>query len=251
MVGYGMKNLISVILSIFMSVSYGTYMPKEPVIEEATEVFDDAYDEYQYVEDGKVICAVDAINASCGFLVPPLKVEYDEDKSCAEIFVDILSEYGYSPIYSGTLESDFYLSAIGGIDTSAAAVPEEMSAFLSTNKIAVSDTLAEEGTLSEFDLTASSGWVYTVNGEMPNVSMCDYYPAENDVIRLRYSLCFGADTGFHPEWGFIYDELDIPDIDDAIRAAAEYGAENCADAIEKMSEFGARPEDIYPLLPVN
>jgi len=185
------------------------------------------------------------------FLVPPTKIEYDEEKNCAEIFIDLLNEYGYTAEYTGTTTDKFYLSSVFGIDTANAAIPMTLRGFLSSNKVIITDTVEEDGALGEFDLTGSSGWVYTVNGEMPSVAMSDYYPEENDVIRLRYSLSFGVDTGNYPEWGFDYTGINIQNTDDIVRAIAEYGAENCQAAMDELSDFDVDIDSIYRLLPVN
>lgn len=255
-----LRTITAIFLSVFMMAMPGKYekMPEtfeiptediEDIIEEDIIEYD--FDEYESTESEYVVCAVDALNASSGFLVPPVKIEYDENKNCAEILCETLENYGYGASYSGNMDKDFYLYSVSGIDTARSAVPDALREFLIKNKVKISDTICEEGSLSEFDLTSSSGWIYTVNGEMPSVSMCDYYPEANDVIRLRYSLCFGADTGNYPDWGYEYEGLVIDNLDEAIIAIAEYGADNCAEALDRMNDVTATPDDIYSCLPVN
>lgn len=40
--------------------------------------------------------------------------------------------------------------------------------------------------LSEFSCGASSGWLFTVNGRIPETSPSAYYPSDGDVIEWRY-----------------------------------------------------------------
>ncbi|GKX28015.1 hypothetical protein SH1V18_04950 [Vallitalea longa] len=44
----------------------------------------------------------------------------------------------------------------------------------------------------EFDHGNGSGWMYYVNGELPNVGVSAYFPEDGDVIRLRYTTNWGA-----------------------------------------------------------
>ncbi|WP_416325106.1 DUF4430 domain-containing protein [[Eubacterium] hominis] len=45
--------------------------------------------------------------------------------------------------------------------------------------------------IGEFDAGTSSGWLYKVNGTMPNVGSNAYHIKENDVIEWRYSVKAG------------------------------------------------------------
>ena len=47
-------------------------------------------------------------------------------------------------------------------------------------------------TLGEFDYTNhQSGWMYTLNNDMPNVGMSDTEPKDGDVIRIRFTAMKG------------------------------------------------------------
>ena len=50
-----------------------------------------------------------------------------------------------------------------------------------------------DGVISEFDFTDSSGWIFTINGEIPSVGMCDYIPECGDEITLSFTLYYGED----------------------------------------------------------
>ncbi len=250
-------KLFSLFMALFLSLSPvgvgNNTATVEPVEEETEYIIDDDYDEY-YTDDGDyVFCSVAAITASMGYLVAPVKVVFDECKNCAEIFVELLSEYGYTAEYSGTTESQFYLSAVGGVDAASASVPESLDAFLTENKIKITNSVGDANYLGEFDLSAAAGWMYTVNGEAPSVAMCDYYPEAGDVVRLQFSLCYGADLAYHEDWGFTYGDLQLADREDATRIVALYGADACIEYVELLSDFSATQEEIdnFSAIPVN
>ena len=144
------------------------------------------------VENLYVYCYVDATSVSLDEIVPYTEVEFEGD-NCAEIFVKLLEMEGLTPVYSGTTEEWFYLSSVEGIDTSEAVVSEVSKNYLIENSIDWTDRVSVEGCLGEFDFTDSSGWIFTVNGELPSCGMCDYVPQEGDEIRLTFTLDYGED----------------------------------------------------------
>lgn len=148
--------------------------------------------DYEEPIENCVYCAVDATTASLGEIIELKKVPFNGE-NCAEIFVSLIEGEGLIPVYSGTTDEWFYLSAIEGIDTSSVSVPEDLKAFLTENGVAYTESVYTFGVLSEFDLTDTSGWIFTVNGEIPSVGMCDYVPKEGDEIKLCFTLYYGED----------------------------------------------------------
>ena len=58
------------------------------------------------------------------------------------------------------------------------------------------DSTAErDGYLGEFAFTNGSGWMYAVNNVFPNVGFADCYPSDGDVVRVQFTLGYGADIG--------------------------------------------------------
>ena len=47
----------------------------------------------------------------------------------------------------------------------------------------------------EFDFATGSGWMYSVNGIYPNYGFSDCYLQDGDVLRVRFTLRYGADIG--------------------------------------------------------
>lgn len=147
---------------------------------------------YEIANEQSVTCSVVADNVSLDNIIAPTEVFFN-DENCAELFVELLEHNGYTPIYSGTTNEWFYLSAIEGIDTSEALITEEAKSFLEEKGVEYTDSVSVDSVLSEFDFTDASGWIFTVNGEIPSVGMCDYTPSAGDRIELHFTLYYGED----------------------------------------------------------
>lgn len=176
-------KLLSVVTAVIMSVS--SMLATTPT--DYSNLTD-----YGFADEQAVTCRVVADGVSLGDIIGYQDVFFN-DENCAEILVELLEMEGYTPIYSGTTEEWFYLSAIEGIDTTNAKLNDEIKLFLDEKGVEYTDTVSTESVLSEFDFTDSSGWIFTVNGEIPSVGMCDYIPANGDVIELLFTLYYGED----------------------------------------------------------
>lgn len=168
--------------------------PNEDVVYEENTIYHEEEiinDADEYIENC-VYCSVDANALSIGEIIPE-EIVVTNGETCAEIFVQLLEGAGYLPIYSGTTTEGFYLSGIGGIDTQAIEINENIKAYLTENDIDFNENVTIDGELSEFDITDCAGWVFTVNDELPSVGMCDYIPSDGDVIRLVFTLNYGED----------------------------------------------------------
>ena len=51
------------------------------------------------------------------------------------------------------------------------------------------------GYVTEFGFGELSGWMYTVNGEFPDVSVSDQVLGSGDVVEFRYTCDLGRDVG--------------------------------------------------------
>lgn len=147
----------------------------------------------EYLEE-YVICTLDARTVGKENLIFPCQVAFNGE-NCAEIIVGFLEDNGFEPLYEGDMQENFYLSAIRGIDTSSLEVSEELKPFLLECEVEWENTVTEENTLGEFDFTDTSGWMYTVNGEIPDVGMNNYIPSSGDEIMLVFTLMYGEDIG--------------------------------------------------------
>lgn len=177
-------NILNIVTAVILSIS--------STVSSIVTDYNIMLSEYEAADEQTVICSVVADNVSLGNIIEPRDVFFNDD-NCAEILVKLLESEGYTPIYTGTTNEWFYLSAIEGVDTSDANLTEAAKSFLDEKGVEYSNSVYADSVLSEFDFTNSSGWIYTVNGEIPSVGMCDYFPASGDVIKLQFTLYYGED----------------------------------------------------------
>ena len=177
-------KILSTVVAIMMSIS--------STVSSTVTGFTFELSDYEPADEQFVTCSVVAENVSLGNIIEPTEVLFN-DESCAEIFVNLLEDNGYTSIYSGTTKEGFYLSAIEGIDTSIAHITEEAKQLLDEKGVSYTNGIAVKDCLSEFDFTDSSGWIFAVNGEIPSVGMCDYIPSNGDEITLYFTLHYGDD----------------------------------------------------------
>lgn len=148
----------------------------------------------QQEPEGTITLSIEAGTVGLGNLLGPEAVEYYQGESMASVLLRVLDENGFDWRNIGEANSGFYLRSIGrsGL-TAGAAIPEELLAHLTE----VNSQLTEHDNdwLGEFDFTMDSGWLYFVNDEYMNNGMSAYFPADGDVVRLRFSLYAGADVG--------------------------------------------------------
>ena len=148
----------------------------------------------QQEPEGTITLSIEAGTVGLGNLLGPEAVEYYQGESMASVLLRVLDENGFDWRNIGEANSGFYLRSIGRSRlTAGAAIPEELLAHLTE----VNSQLTEHDNdwLGEFDFTMDSGWLYFVNGEYMNNGMSAYFPADGDVVRLRFSLYAGADVG--------------------------------------------------------
>ena len=121
----------------------------------------------QQEPEGTISLSIEAGTVGLGNLLGPEAVEYYQGESMASVLLRVLDENGFDWRNIGEANSGFYLRSIGrsGL-TAGAAIPEELLAHLTE-----------------------------VNGEYMNNGMSAYFPADGDVVRLRFSLYAGADVG--------------------------------------------------------
>lgn len=138
--------------------------------------------------DPAMAVAVEAFSIGNGYAAAPTQITLKQGENGAQVLDRVLRENGLAHNYGGSLTDQYYLKSIG---------------FENTDKIpqCVLDQIGDyidEGsgsTLGEQDYTALSGWLFTVNGAPLQVSLNDYYPQQGDVLRVQYSLWYGAEIG--------------------------------------------------------
>ena len=212
-----------------------------------------------------ITVAVEGFTVGLDYIIAPYKLILDEDT-----LTDMAGLYGYADAaemkenltaahaldytlqlhgltmgYQGGLESGsgFYMSAVSGLDTSNAVVPDALLAKLEENGYYPDSTPYTEGTLEEFDFTYGSGWMYFVNNVAPNVGFCDYVPQDGDVMRIQFTLAYGADIGSTMVGDLWFESVDRDELTQLIADAIEAGVDY-SEALEVVSTFGVMQDEL-------
>lgn len=144
---------------------------------------------------GTVTISVEATTIGCGSLIKPTKVDIPEDTNAAVLVCELLEKYGFTYEYSGTKEKNFYLARISKNENFLTpAVPKDLEAHLLQEDKNYPGSYYLDS-LGEFDFATGSGWMYSVNGIYPNYGFSDCYLQDGDVLRVRFTLRYGADIG--------------------------------------------------------
>lgn len=181
---------------------------------------------------GTAIWSIELFTIGCGYLIQPVEMPIYEGETAAEQLVRLLHSNGYVGYYDGTVEASFYLGYIadGTAQNAKYNNYKKSGTAQSPKKLNISpkipsllvpyleDTMTFydpqdykknwEGYLGEFAFTNGSGWMYSVNNIFPNVGFADSYLSDGDVVRVQYTLGYGADIG-----GFGAMGTEIPDVD--------------------------------------
>ncbi len=165
---------------------------------------------------GSAVWSVELFTIGCGYLVYPVEVPIYEGETAAEQLLRLLRDNGYAGYYSGTPRSSFYLGYIADGTASNAKynnytkseapakpkklditpnIPSVLKPHLDETMTYFDENDYKGGYIGEFDLTNGSGWMYSVNNTFPNVGFADEYISDGDVIRVQFTLGYGADIG--------------------------------------------------------
>ncbi len=163
-----------------------------------------------YYEAGQitVTVSVEATTVGLGTLVPYASVTVPGGTDALTILEQALAQYGYT----ADVERGEYLSAICGPGISAgySIDPELMELIVADGMDAqgagYDPSPALEDRLGEFDFYRWSGWMFSVNGSYPGISMASYAPQDGAVLRVRFTLAMGKDIGAYDGSGGAYGE---------------------------------------------
>ncbi len=178
---------------------------------------------YKPAEKGEIIghavFSVEVFTLGCGYLIEPVSVPLRAGETAAAVLLRLLHENGFVGYYGGSADSGFYLAYIAdgtalgetynGYKKSGTAadpkkmeldpsIPEYLQPYLKSDMdfYDPDDYLKNgEGYLGEFVISSGSGWMYCVNNNFPNVGLSDMYLSDGDVVRVQFTLGYGADIG--------------------------------------------------------
>ena len=168
---------------------------------------------------GAAVWCVELFTIGNGYLICPVEVPIYEGETAATELLRLLSDNGYAAYYGGSETKSFYLAYISDGTSTAATfsgykksgsaknpkkleinpkIPDILTPHLKKN-MSYFDTedYAKnwKGNLGEFVFTNGSGWMYSVNNVFPNVGFADTYLSDGDVVRVSFTLGYGADIG--------------------------------------------------------
>ena len=222
---------------------------------------------YDVEKAATITVSIEAFTVGLGYIVEPVNFSLDEANlsdmasyygyasveefelklSMAHILDYVLTLYGYEMSYQGSLESTwngFYMSSISGLDITSIYIQEELYEQLDMNGFYVDEEIYDPSTLCEFDYTWGSGWMYMINGSFPNIPFCDYVPQDGDVMRVQFTLSYGADIG---DWGIMgepfFEPVERETLTKLIATALEKGID-VTSAMEIVSTFGVTQEEL-------
>ena len=168
---------------------------------------------------GHAVWSVEVFTIGCGYLIQPTSFPIRAGESAAAALIRLLHENGLVGYYSGSVEQGFYLAYIADGTASAANYNGYQKSGTASNpkKLGLSPSIPGylqsplksgmdfydpadyqknwTGYLGEFVISNGSGWMYCVNNNFPNVGFSDTYLSDGDVVRVQFTLGYGADIG--------------------------------------------------------
>ncbi len=168
---------------------------------------------------GSAIWSVEAFTVGGGFLVEPTELPIYAGENAADQLLRLLRQSGLVCYFGGTADDAFYLAYIAdGTSTRAKfnrysgsgrpqnarelrlspSIPAVLLPHLRDTMVFFDPDDYEKnwtGYLGEFVFTNGSGWMYTVNNDFPGVGFSDTFLSDGDVVRVQFTLAYGADIG--------------------------------------------------------
>ncbi|MGN0551200.1 MAG: dockerin type I repeat-containing protein [Acutalibacteraceae bacterium] len=183
-----------------------------------------------------VYMSVEAFSIGNGYVVEPTRIELTENKNTAQLLDELLKANNLTYNYSGTFEDGFYLKSINvpNTDKIPSCITEKIEDYI------------DEGSgtaLGEMEYTALAGFLFTANNVPLSVGVSDYYPQDGDIIRVEFSLYYGADVGLAEamemdKWMGIYDFYPVADKDELTKLLADINSDKAVlDTNEKINAY--------------
>lgn len=143
---------------------------------------------------------VDARTVGLGYLIGPrLEVQLKkESESVAGFIRRNLMAYGYTLDGGNSTGSGYYLKAISkpGLmagNQNGEKIPEELRKIIENRAGSLLPTSNVNSLAEKMFFPSGSGWMYSYNGEVPNIGLSNITVDEDDEIVLYYTLFMGYD----------------------------------------------------------
>lgn len=150
---------------------------------------------------GSLLLSVEANTIGIGYLFGPQEVEFYQNETLFTLLSRVMEENGYRIL---TGDSPGYVTGIAGVGiTDGYQIPQDLRDKLVEEGMITDDPYDDSyqpDSLSEFDFTGSSGWLYQVNGVYMNTGMDTQLLMkgsgyDGSEVRVRYTLAAGYDVG--------------------------------------------------------
>lgn len=144
---------------------------------------------------GQATVIIDATPVGLG-IVTSFTIDLHQGFPFPKDLAEGLENHGIGTMYTGSFSSSFYLSGLqsGGLFVGQ-RVPDTLMHKIEQDKITFTGAHNADA-LTDSDYTASSGWLYVVNGGWwPSYSLDAFTPSPGDTIYLVYTIAGGMDTG--------------------------------------------------------
>ncbi len=199
---------------------------------------------------GKAVISVEAFCVGIGYIAVPTEIEIQEGVNCAYVLDKFLTSNNLSYTSAGSLDGGFYLSSIYDIKDFTPEFSEIITSSLEDSEYTLKKEGYTKNQLSEFDFTQGSGWMYSVNGNFPNMGLSDYYLQDGDVLRVQYTLAYGSDIGGVSGTGYTYagDFFEMVNRDELTRLISEIGIENCSEYIDLITKPNLTADELNIIL---
>ena len=143
---------------------------------------------------GQATISVEASVLGIPYLIPPTKMDIHQGEKGSYLIDQLLRQHGFSYNHTGTLETNFYLSALKKPNMLAnVAIADDLWQLVEASSTRAFRDDYSTDSLGEFDFANGSGWMFSVNGDYPNYGFSDAYFLDGDVVRIRFTLHYGRD----------------------------------------------------------
>ncbi len=149
---------------------------------------------------GRIIMSVEKKTLGQGYIMEPEYVPFYAGDTMATVTLRELTRIGRRYNYDGRINSGFYLSEISDPDRGAENIPQYIQDTIKALKFSLHKDYTPDY-LGEFDYSQQSGWMYSINGEFPNVSACEMRPRDGQTLRWQFTMVgLGRDLGGDKEY---------------------------------------------------
>lgn len=148
-------------------------------------------------QGASVVISVEKFSLGKGWIVEPDVVPITENETVASVLTRYMEEQGYPLVVKKNSSYGWYLVGIENADDGGALnIPSfirdkaKKDGYTLTNDLTntYAPTLQEFSYSSDKAGTTTSGWIYSVNDEIPSYTMDSYKLKNNDVVRLQFTL---------------------------------------------------------------